>query len=283
MIVAYHILLMWFYIKGPNPDAIYKALWVPLHIAVPIFVIISGYFGIRFSIKGLVRLVAPIFVYGVGFYILSHSLYGNELKLSGFFFMSNTPYWFIRTYLFLYLLSPLINRVIAGMTLTVRVITFVILAWISCWCGLMGFDASLHEGYNVVHFALMYLIGNTLFLYKDKLNAIPTWMVLSSYLIVAIGSTILAYVGMRYTHITIIFHLMFEYNSVVLLVHAILFFMLFMRLNIKSRFINYCATSSLAVYLLHCTDVVRALDERCGIPYSRNDIFSTFASGNGSR
>ena len=37
----------------------------------------------------------------------------------------------------------------------------------------------------------------------------------------------------------------------ILILNAILFFVLFMRIKIKSVFINYIATSSLAIYMLH--------------------------------
>lgn len=257
MIVAYHILLFWFVLEGPNPQAIYKALWVPLHIGVPLFVMISGYFGIKLSLKGLARLIAPVLVYGFGLYLLNHFMYDGEFKLSSIFFVSNTPYWFIRTYLFLYLLSPLINRVIKGMTLTIQIVVLVILSWISCWCGLMGFDASLHEGYNVLHFTLLYLIGNTLAVYKDKCNSIPTWAVVSAYVLLAVGSVVCAFCGMAYLpKYTIIFHWLFEYNSLLLILQAVLFFMLFMRLHFQSRAVNYMASSSLAIYLIHCCDVL---------------------------
>ena len=257
MIVAYHILLFWFVLEGPNPQPIYKALWVPLHIGVPLFVMISGYFKIKLSIKGLAKLIAPVFIYGFGLYLLNHFIYDGEFKLSSIFFVSNTPYWFIRTYLFLYLLSPLINRVIKDMTLTIRIAVLIILTWISCWCGLMGFDASLHEGYNVLHFALLYLIGNTLAVYKDKCDSVPTWCVAVAYILLAIGSVVCAYCSLVYMpRLSILFHWLFEYNSLLLITQAVLFFMLFMRLHFYSRAVNYMASSSLAIYLIHHCDVI---------------------------
>ena len=50
-IIVYHLCL--FALGGvPTSTKLYQALQIPLHIGVPLFVLISGYFGIRFSLKG---------------------------------------------------------------------------------------------------------------------------------------------------------------------------------------------------------------------------------------
>lgn len=50
-IVFYHLLLHFVVpIKGEN--SIFGALEIPLHIGVPLFIYISGYFGIKPSVSG---------------------------------------------------------------------------------------------------------------------------------------------------------------------------------------------------------------------------------------
>lgn len=253
MIVIYHILLFWFVLEGPNPQPIFKALWIPLHIGVILYVLISGYFGIRFSIKGIIRIVSQLLIYGLGLYLLNHFVYGDPIKIKQLFFVSNTPYWFIRTYLFLYLLAPIVNKAIANISLTARILLLSILAWISCWTGLMGFDSSMNEGYNVIHFIFLYLIGNTMFVYRDKFNSIPTFLVLGLYLIGVIGSVLIAY---AMPNNALLFNVLFQYNSLFLILNAVLLFMLFMRMHFQSRSLNYMASSCLAIYLLHESDVL---------------------------
>ena len=55
MIVVYHILLFWFVLDNPRYEPMFKVAWIPLHVGVILYVLISGYFGIHFSIKGLCR------------------------------------------------------------------------------------------------------------------------------------------------------------------------------------------------------------------------------------
>lgn len=62
MIVLYHIMI---YIATISDIPLYTAIWLPLHIGVPLFVLISGYWGIRVSCKGLFRLLGQMFVYTI--------------------------------------------------------------------------------------------------------------------------------------------------------------------------------------------------------------------------
>lgn len=50
-IVFYHLLLH-YVVPAQGDGSVFYALWLPLHIGVPLFVFISGYFGIRPSLAG---------------------------------------------------------------------------------------------------------------------------------------------------------------------------------------------------------------------------------------
>lgn len=253
MIIIYHILLVFFYNECENPDLLYKAIWIPLHIAVPCYVLVSGYFGIKFSLKGLFRIIANLFIYGLCLYLIRvYALHETHLVIrKTLFFVSSTGWWFVRIYLYLYLLAPVINRMIKSLSVQNRVLVLILLAWISCWCGFMNFEPSLYEGKNLVHFCFLYLLGNTLSLYKEKLNQIATYKVIIAYLLVNTISAGGDYALLKAPQNTLLFNLFFSYNSMILILNAILFFMFFMRIKIKSGFINYIATSSLAIYMLH--------------------------------
>ena len=61
MIVTYHIYLIAII---PTFDGVFnRAVCIPLHIGVPLFVLISGYWGIHLSGKGLAKLLAQMLVY----------------------------------------------------------------------------------------------------------------------------------------------------------------------------------------------------------------------------
>lgn len=61
MIVIYHLFL--FFMYPMYGDTFYKAVQIPLHIGVLLFVLISGYFGIKTSAKGFLKLIGMIAIY----------------------------------------------------------------------------------------------------------------------------------------------------------------------------------------------------------------------------
>ena len=74
MIVYYHILL---FLSATENSQIIKALQIPVHIGVPLFVIISGYFGIKPSPKGLLKLLSIMFIYTVPLMLIFDKMGGG--------------------------------------------------------------------------------------------------------------------------------------------------------------------------------------------------------------
>lgn len=61
MIVVYHLIL--FFIEPIDPSPIYKAVQIPVHIGVILFVLISGYFGIKPTFRGFFKILCVVAVY----------------------------------------------------------------------------------------------------------------------------------------------------------------------------------------------------------------------------
>lgn len=60
MIVVGHILQV--VVTPTSDEPFYRAIMFPLHVAVPFYVMISGYWGIKASIKGVINLMKFVFV-----------------------------------------------------------------------------------------------------------------------------------------------------------------------------------------------------------------------------
>ena len=104
-IVLYH--LLFFFIVKIDDSFIFKALYLPLHVGVICFILISGYFHIKSSIKGGVRLLLPLIIFYSPFTLWEVA--NGALGAKSLLFFSKSPYWFIRTYFFFFLFSPLLN------------------------------------------------------------------------------------------------------------------------------------------------------------------------------
>lgn len=116
MIVIYHTFyyrLQYYQESAP----LFASLTVVLHIGVILFVLISGYFGIKPSVKGFLRLYCVVIFYDLVLYVVFVGIGEQTLSwkeaIKCLLPMSchRGDYWFIREYMILYLCSPLINQV----------------------------------------------------------------------------------------------------------------------------------------------------------------------------
>lgn len=129
--------------------------------AVNCFVLISGYFGITFSIKKLVLFLLPILCYEVIISLLWYP-YRNHISVTPF------NYWFVRPYVALMIISPLLNLGIemVGKKKLLILISLLILIFILPITSLSG-----NAGKNILIFVILYMTGRYIRLYyKSRLK-----------------------------------------------------------------------------------------------------------------
>ncbi len=245
-IVLYHLLIE-VYTYDPS-EVVYKTAWLPLHIGVLLFVLISGYFGIKCSLKGLGKLLFAVALYYFSLLIINGK---DSLSIVDCLFVSHSTYWFIRTYICLYLFSPVLNRYLEDITPRQRWTLILSLLFISVYIGTSKGDISLSDGKNLVNFSLIYVIGNTLKFYKDKYDKIPITYLLISYFMLNIFIVVIYYMFHGTSLSKVLWILSFPYCSPLLILNAILFFMIMSKFTLHSKLVNYIASSMLAVYLIH--------------------------------
>lgn len=223
-----------------------------LHIGVINFVLISGFFGIKPSIKGLIKLLSIFLVYSI-----PEIVYGitqaNSFKdvIKSCLVISHTHYWFIRTYLFLYLISPILNLWIERARIRQQIYLLLVLSFICIYIGTSLGDNTLSDGKNVLNFSFIYLIGNMVRRKQNNLKNISLKYWIISYILLNV-ILIFGYSLMSTSIIgVLIWQLSFPYCSPLLIVNSLLCFMIFMHLQFQSKVINYLAKSSLAIYLIH--------------------------------
>lgn len=219
-------------------------------IAVNCFILISGYFGIRLSTKGVIKFISQCFFYSVGIYLLMASFHGTFSfpgLVKSFFACSESPLWFIPTYLALMLVSPLINAGFEGMDQLNRVKSLCLLLLADVYIGYMHqCEAIGSSGYNLFHMICIYYLGRVISMLPKYPFVKWGWLSLLMFLIM----TVLHAVKMRFFPISIIYSM--HYNSPCLYLASFLVFQWFRNLSFQSSFINYTASSVLAVYLIHC-------------------------------
>lgn len=224
-----------------------------LFIGVNCFLFISGYYGIKCRAKGIVKLLMICAFYSIISYFLhlglDHQSIGKSM-IRNLLFLSTDQWWFVKCYVGLWLLSPILNKAIHAFTKLEYQIALLFMAIYSIFLGnIRQIEFFDHTGFSIIHFVFIYMLGGYLrhhcdisyFLTKKRL--LLTVFILSG-IIWGVLSIMDHHCSMRYWHIC-------TYNNVVLMITSLSFFIFFMTMKIpQSRLINSIAVSVFSVYLL---------------------------------
>lgn len=250
-IVLYHICYIW-QGKEYSNQPFFQAVSIPLHIGVVVFVLLSGYFTIKLKISGLIKLLGIFFVYCLP-EVIYNVMMAKDLShtIRSLMFLSDSHYWFVKTYLFLFLVSPMINLWLKNATERQRWYMVAVFGFVACYMATTKGDASMSNGKNLTNFIYFYLVGNQLYYYRDRWMNIKTSTLVLCYIVFNVAIFGLEYYTCGNAVGKLIKGLSFPYSSPLILIGAIMFFMIIGKQHIQSRFINYVAASSLAIYLIH--------------------------------
>jgi len=224
-----------------------------LVICVNLFLIISGYYGLKFKLKsiasiGVLMIVVLLMQLISEVLIVPHFLHRDAASLTmgrviePFLFISSSDY-FVVDYIFLMVLSPILNSFIN--TYGRKILPYVmVLVCIETWFGCIRPNQYffINGGYGIVHFVIMYMIARCLFLYKEELGRVKPMMWTAVCMICMTALTTMYVAGIEWT---------FDYSNPVVIIESVAFFMLFVNKSFYSKRINWIASGTFAVYILH--------------------------------
>lgn len=218
-------------------------------VAVNCFVMISGYFRIRQSWKGITSLWTQLLFYAVISLILCLWLKPEQSMMVGIkrivFPLSESGLWFIATYIGLYLMSPLLNAALDHQSRQQKVWTLVLLLIVDVYLGYMHQTEEITiNGYPLTHFIVLYWLGNCMNEFKKKTEMVNGGRL---FLIIVIVNTVLHAIKMVFPPIAIIYSM--RYNAPTTLVATMCLFSWVLTWKIQSKTINWFAKSALAVYV----------------------------------
>lgn len=223
-------------------------------ISVNVFVMISGWFGIKASVKGAVNILFQMWFTALFCYLLFMVLgFPVSAKSNLLPYLFGSGYWFVVSYLILYALSPVLNAFIDRATK--KEFTGVLIAFFSAEF-LFGFLLNIGHfdfGFSPLSFIGLYLLSKYVRLFPGKLSSFRKSIDLLIYLGITLVSALLFWFG--YKLFGMGFHL--NHNDSPLAILAALYFMLFFsKLHIQSVCINWLAASAFAIYLFHENNLV---------------------------
>lgn len=253
---------------GPNAWArtVFESFSI---VSVNIFVLISGWFGIRTTIKGVAKYLFQCLYFTMGIWFI-FILIGSADVFPSFlynFFFCYYEYWFVRSYLLLYLLAPMLNQFIK--TSSKRVAGFVISSFLlfqiiygfTCW------DPTLNRGYSTISFIWLYLLARFIKQYNLLEKAkILNWSIIMICCIIL--NSVLFYIVTVY-EINLLS--VYAYNNPVIILQSVSILVIFSKIQFGvNSLINWISISCFAVYLGHINPYI--------LPWFKSVVLSIYLS-----
>lgn len=252
----------WFLGDSPLPDydisnptlfrtgqMVIKALSI---ICVNMFVIISGYFGIKLKLSSIIKLYIYLALIYIPLYLLRY-VSTDDFLFADFMekcFVISYAGYFIQCYFMLMILSPVLNSFIEkyGRDSLKWVLVFWGLEfWFSCIMDVE--ELGYNKGFSVIHFVLMYMIARCIRLYDDNIKKIRRWVWVLGYLLSTVVIVVLFIIGISWC---------WDYSNPVVVFSSVCSFLPFLYKSFYNKTINWIASGTLAVYIIHVTYFFRS-------------------------
>ena len=218
---------------------------------VNVFVLISGYFGIHPKKRSLASFLFQIFFFFVLIYGCCVATGTATISIQGILqcFCLTPANWFIKAYLLLFFLAPVLNAFIEKGDRKLHRNVLIGFYLIQTVYGCLFSADFFGNGYSTLSFIGLYLLARYIKIYAPKWSQLKKVYDISLYLLCAALITIITLLGFRVGKNTEI--LMFTYINPLVVIESVALLLFFSKLKFTSRFINWVAASSFAVYLVH--------------------------------
>lgn len=256
--------------------ASYYYVWTLLGISftsITVYLLLSSYFLIdsEFSTWKIAKMGGQVFFYSFGITILFWTFGNVDHELKNMVFstipLASDFYWFVSMYVGMYILSPIMNKLIRSLTKRqlqcAMAVSFLL---VSVWPNIIYFSSALNTagGVSISWFLTVYLFGAYLKLYykpdghfgKKILYAILAMLLIPSsrFLIEALLKTPLSKISVL-DDLMWGYSVFYSYSSILVSSAALLLFVAFLNLNIRpgkiASIINTIAGAAFGVYLIH--------------------------------
>jgi hypothetical protein len=223
-------------------------------IGVNVFVMLSGWFGIRPRLSRLAELLFQILFFGLLCLTIEY-LHTGHLPLSPvesiktLFMLSSNSYWFLKCYIALYLISPVLNAFVEhatkrqfGIVLGSLFVFQFVFGWI------IESTSWLCKGYSLPSFMCLYLLARYLNICRPWFARFSRLTDLSVYIGTAAIVTLTVFLMRRYFNLG---GVLYFYNSPTTILSATFLLLFFSKLSLRSRLVNWLGISVLSIYLTH--------------------------------
>ena len=223
-------------------------------ICVNTFVLLSGWFGIRFRKDRILEFLFQVCFFSILGIIISIIMGEGSLarRATSLLLLGNGDYWFVKCYLLMYIFTPVMNSFVEHSTQS-QFRTFLILFYIiQSLYSFVGGAEWFGLGYSGISFMGLYLLARYIRLYPNRLTTFnKRWDIFAYLLLAALNTFICIVVLSLGLNQKIITH-SYSYVSPIVILASVYFLLFFSKIKISyNKVINYIAASCFAIYLVH--------------------------------
>ena len=249
-----------------------------LMVHVNSFVLVTGFFQYKktFKMSKLVQLNNAMWFYKV-FIMIIFLVFGITKLTNIEIFQTILPinyddYWFISTYLLLYISTPLLNLIIKNINKKQHKLTIITMLLIISVLSTITNQVAYNNnyGYSLSNFIMLYFIGSYISKYnirvfkeldKKTLRLILILIILLSSALNLFIFSLLNTIQDKSEFIKYIadiaINARYSYCNPLIIISSISYFLLFKTFNIKNKIITYISTLTFGVYLIHDNKLIR--------------------------
>lgn len=218
------------------------------YVGVNCFILISGYYGIKFKFRSLLNLYCICVFFSLVATLMKTCVtdvtFDKGLLYSIMLPFSHSERWFIKCYVALFLIAPALNKSVQNLGRSEFIFTIVLLTVLNVYLGFFWYQHNVN-GYNLVQFIYVYYIGA--FLKRFPLKQLNRKHSLLLYISSALLWSLLSVISVRWRvpHWNALC-----YNNPLVILASVGLFVFMEQIEIKSYTINLIASSVLAAYLI---------------------------------
>ena len=229
-------------------------------VCVNTFILLSGWYGIHFRIKRLLE-----FLFQILFFSLICTLFvlvtnkdkvTFEVLFRNFFLVGKWNYWFVKSYLCLYLFSPILNCFVEKCNKKEYAFYLLLISLFYFVYGFITDGANwFAHGYSGLSFIILYLISRYLSVHKPVITAFNIYVYPLLFISIAFANTTIAYFSTLYGYPNFS-HKIYYYSNPLIILQAISLVLFFSKISLKSYFVNWIAISCFSIYLIHSNSYI---------------------------
>lgn len=224
------------------------------NIGVSCFILISGYFGVKWQGKKLIQLDLLLIFYswiGLALELLWGTQMGGEEMLTYILPVIGKRFWYFTCYFVLVFLSPFINEMIGMMgRLRLKQLIVMMLVLFSGVTTFLFFDINGDGGKGIVHMIMMYLIGRYIGLYMQD-RKYNTGKLAAAFMLVLF--TNFALNGALYVVTGTVQNRFARDCTLFTIAESVLAFLIFTGIRFSNHFVNRIASYVPAVFIMEWT------------------------------